>query len=269
MELIDLASVGVRGLAFLAVLQAVGLAWFVVLLPPRGDDPARVRSWSRACGVLAIVLVIVHRGMDSGRLAGEWSGIFDTTLQMLVWRGPPGESTLVSVLGLAMVVVGTPRMAAIGGAIVVASFALTGHTASAISLQILLVSHVGVIAFWFGGVTGLLRASDLPSAAARFSRWAIWLVPWTFAIGLLLAWGLVPGISILGTRYGELLVVKIAGFALVFALAAFNRLRILPAVARGERDAVRRLRRVVLFEAILLAGVLVVTATMTALFTCH
>jgi putative copper export protein len=271
-EPIDLASVAVRSAAFIAVLQAAGLAWFAVGCCRDDADRSRVRRWSRVCAVCAIVLVVAHRGMDAGRLAGDWEGIYDSKLQALVWRRAPGESTLTCALGLAIVALGPPRIAAFGAGVIVASFALTGHTTSAAHahlLQVLLVGHVGLIAFWFGGVSGLLRVRDLAYAVARFSRCAIWLVPWILVLGLLLIWGLMPDLSAFRTTYGELLIVKIIGFACVLGLAAINRLRFVPGISRGDTAAARRLRRIVLVEAVLLAAVLVVTAIMTALFSCH
>lgn len=272
MEPIDLASVAIRSVAFTAVLMAAGLAWFAIGCCRDDMDRARVRRWSRVCAGCAIALVVAHRGLDAGRLAGEWAGILDAKLQLLVWRRAPGESTLVCAFGLAFIALGPLRIAAFGGGVVVASFALTGHSASAanpLPLQVLIVGHVALIAFWLGGVIGLSRVDDLAYAAARFSRRALWLVPWTAVLGALLIWGLVPALSVFRTTYGELLILKLVGFVVVLGLAAINRLRVVPAMARGDFPATRWLRRLVIAEAILLAAVLAVTATMTALFSCH
>jgi putative copper export protein len=56
------------------------------------------------------------------------------------------------------------------------------------------------------------------------------------------------------------------GFCGVILLAAFNRLRVVPALATGEAFATRRFQRVLVAEYAGLGGVLATTATMTSLF---
>ncbi|HZT50400.1 MAG TPA: CopD family protein, partial [Stellaceae bacterium] len=108
-----------------------------------------------------------------------------------------------------------------------------------------------------------------PAAAkvvAAFSAAATWIVPGIFIAGGVLAAGLVPGFATFARPYGELLLVKIGGFAVLMMLAASNKWRLTPALARGDRRAPAALRRSLAAEYVLIGGVLTATAVMTTFF---
>ena len=130
--------------------------------------------------------------------------------------------------------------------------------------------HLGLAALWLGGLLPLAAvmsaAARVPLAAAarqahaasrRFSPLGILCVGGLLATGLLNAWelvGTVPGL--IGTPYGRLLLLKIAAFLAMIAIAAINRQRLTPALAgRGAADAARRLARNALIETAL--GILI------------
>lgn len=103
-------------------------------------------------------------------------------------------------------------------------------------------------------------------AARRFSRAAPLLVLLLAVTGALTAAsqiGSIPGV--LGTRYGHLLLLKLALVAPILSVAALNR-RLVPALsgeaARVGRPAMRRLRVFVAVEAALALAVLAVVALM-------
>ena len=67
--------------------------------------------------------------------------------------------------------------------------------------------------------------------------------------------------------YGELVIAKVALFAVLLALAAFNKWRFGPALAGdGDLAAGQRFRRMVIAEYVLIVVVLAVTAVMTTFF---
>ena len=84
--------------------------------------------------------------------------------------------------------------------------------------------------------------------------------------GVLLALTLLPDLAALRRPYGLLLCSKVALFAVLLTLAGFNRLRVTPALVRGESSAPVRLRGTLTAEYLLLALVLIVTATMTGFY---
>jgi putative copper resistance protein D len=284
MELLDLVSVVLRAGAFIATLQAAGLAWFLV--PCRGAGAAAMASVNRLLRIsalLALVLVVTHRGLDAGRLAGEWSGVLDPHLQGMVWSRRPGLSSIVCALGLLMLLIASAgrsiRWAGYAGTVgalgLAGSFALTGHTTEAshaVALRALVAVHVGLAAYWIGAVAGLYRLTRrsnlraVANAAARFSATAVWLVPVILPAGALLIWGLIPDLAALYSVYGGLLLAKALGFGGLILLAARNRRRRVPALVTGAPGSMQSFQRVLCAEYVLLCGVLSVTATMTALF---
>ena len=118
-----------------------------------------------------------------------------------------------------------------------------GHGALLLSQAL----HLLAAGAWLGALMPLLivvRAAPLAAAALAARRFAMngtvsvaVLAGTAFYQGLVLSGGL-RGLT--GTAYGGVLMIKAALFALLLALAALNRWRLTPALARGEGEAARR-----------------------------
>jgi putative copper export protein len=281
--LTDLIAIGLRALEFVAVLQAAGVALFLWLFGGSLERAARpIGTLAVSTAAAGLVLSIGHALVEPARLAGEFSGIFDPSLQGMLLASDAGTTTAIRVLGLAMVAGGSLKpsrlgtlVASMGGTLIAASFAFMGHTASDDRrwlLAALLILHLMLVAFWFGALWPLLMAVKRESLTVagrvieEFSRVAVWLVPIVFLAGLGLAVALVPDLASLRTPYGLLLLTKVAGFALLMGLAALNKWRLGARIARGEGAVLQAFRRAVLAEWVLIVGVVTVTATMTGLF---
>jgi putative copper resistance protein D len=150
---------------------------------------------------------------------------------------------------------------------VIAAIAATGHAGStegAAGLVHLVADamHLVASAAWIGGVLALVllitatrRANPdtwpslVHDATARFSIVAM------LSVSALLVTGIVSGVILVGslrallvTRYGQLLMFKMALFAVMLGFAAVNKFRLTPRLAglpngARELDAVRRLTR--------------------------
>ena len=139
--------------------------------------------------------------------------------------------------------------------------------------------HLAAAAVWAGALPALillLRASAREDGAdarpyavlatRRFSRWAlvtVLVLSATGAVNALTHVGDVAGL--VGTRYGRLLLVKLAAFALALVFAALNRRRFLPALGAAAdvgRPAMKRLARAATVEALLVVVVLGVVAAL-------
>jgi putative copper resistance protein D len=179
------------------------------------------------------------------------------------------------------------------GAVIVAGFAWTGHGANDDGLAGFAhlasdVFHLLAAGVWLGALAGLsillLRStkdgvtSDELSALHRalegFSGIGSAIVAVLLATGLVNSWFLV-GLSHLGelggSAYGRVLLAKIALFGVMLGLAANNRFRLTPrldaalndgAAARPATDA---LRRSILLETAVAAGVLVLVSLLGTL----
>jgi putative copper resistance protein D len=172
----------------------------------------------------------------------------------------------------------------------VAAIAATGHAgategAGGVAHLAADAMHLIASAAWIGGVLSLAllitatrRANPqawpslVRDATDRFSNLAV------LSVSALLASGIVNGSILVGsfhallvTKYGQLLMLKIALFAVMLGFAAVNRFWLTPRLAglpdkAGELDAVRRLRRNCHIE---IALGLVIFAIVGALGTIH
>jgi putative copper export protein len=95
---------------------------------------------------------------------------------------------------------------------------------------------------------------------------ATWLVPGLFVAGLFLAVGILPNVAALSTTYGELLLFKVGGFAVLMLLATLNKWTYAPALERGDAGAGRAFGRTVLAEYAIIAVILCATAALTTFY---
>jgi putative copper resistance protein D len=279
----DVLSVVLRALSFILLFQAAGVALFIALFGRRlASSRDAVRRLGQATALAAIVSVAAHYALEAARMAGELSGMWDPALQAMVWHSPSRAALICRLAGLLLIALGlqvaSPRsmIAAVGGAVLATgAFALTGHTSVNVhrgTLATLLMFHLLVVAFWFGALWPLYLASlrETPARASdiveRFTALATWLVPVILLAGMVMALLLLPNVAALGQPYGELLIAKIVGFAVLMGLAAANKWRLGPALVSAPLQTGRWFRRSVAAEYVLIAAVLTITAAMTSLF---
>ncbi len=150
-----------------------------------------------------------------------------------------------------------------------AALAWTGHAAAAEGPwrggQIVSdVVHLLAAGAWLGALPALVYVlgnaqsiQDVAWAARRFSSLAIVSVSVLILSGVGNSWFLVGSIpALFGTRYGVLLLAKLALLAAMLSLAAVNRLILTPRLDAGDRPALRALRRNAIVE--IGAGLMVV-----------
>lgn len=277
----DLLSVVVRALGFIALFQAVGAAFFLAAFGKRAPRAeSLIRGLGMGSAAAGAALVVTHLSLDAARLSGDFAGFWDQDLQRLAWSGSSGVSQMMQTIGLAVILAALwrpgrnrARWASLGGSIAVGGFLITGHTSAHALRGVLgplLALHLLVVAFWFGSLVPLALVIRLePRVAAaqllkRFSVIAGWLVPLILVAGLTMAWLLAGSVSVLRRPYGELLLVKLVGFAGLMALAAYNKWRLTPSFAQARSASA--LRRSMAAEYLLIVAVLAVTAVLTAFY---
>jgi putative copper export protein len=279
----DLAWVALRGAALVLLFQGAGAALFGAafgrLLTRAGPT---IRRTGLRAAIGALLALAADYLMEPVHLAGEWGGIADASLHRWVLESSLGSALAVRLAGLAGVAIGLAgegparRAIALAGSVTaLGSFALTGHTAVAahrLWLAPLLLAHLFIAAFWFGSLWPLRQALTLEPREQvtrlmwAFSAVAVWLVPLIPLAGAGVAAALLPDWASLLAPYGLLLILKLALFAALMALAAANKLRLTPQLARGEPTALPRLRRSVAAEYALICAVLATTAVLTGFF---
>ena len=281
--MIDAGWLVLRAAGFILVLQASGAVLFLALcarqLAPRSLGVIRMTA---AHVARAALLCVCAQGLvEPLHLAGEWEGLKDPLLWRLAWLGPGAWILWLRLLGLTLLLaVLRPKravlpLAAPGILLALGSFLVGGHAlvdAHRLLLAPLLGLHVLAVAFWFGALWPLRQVAELepaPRAAAvlhSFSRRAVWLVPLLGLAGLGLAAVLLPDLAALRRPYGQILCLKLLLFAVLLALAARNKLALVPALARADLRALPALRRNLMLEYALVCTVLTATALLTGLF---
>lgn len=159
-----------------------------------------------------------------------------------------------------------PALALAAAALV--TWSLAGHAWTAPQRWVAVVSdlaHLGAVAVWIGGLLALLVALPLVAAGERgpltnrFSGLALVAAGLVALSGVVSGWQQVRTFDALtSTGYGQLLLAKVAGFAVLVVLGWVNRSRLVPLVGRTA-DPLRRSLRV---EVLVAAAVLAVTASL-------
>ncbi len=161
----------------------------------------------------------------------------------------------------------------VGGALVLLSFLVTGHAATAPPVWLMATNvavHLVCGAFWFAALLPLIVATrQLDGRAAgdvlvQFSTRAVWTVALLFVTGLVVSFVQVRSWDqLVGTDYGVRLAVKILLFVGLLALAAANKIAFTPAVVRAEAAGTRRLRGSMHVEYGLMLAIVLAAASLT------
>nr|WP_253942296.1 copper resistance protein CopC [Nocardioides sp. zg-1230] len=275
-------------ITYVGLLLATGLALFLALVLPRTWAGTRTRArlrrlllYAAGAGAAGIVLQLpVAAVYGQGLELSDIVSAFDPGLV----RNELLSAALVLVgLGLAAGAASEAPpdrlrgwLLAGGATLALAGPSVVGHTRAYEPSPLLVaadVLHLLAGATWFGGLVGLVlslhalagREVVAATTLARFSTLAGGLLLAVAATGTLLGWRIVGSWSgLVETRYGWLLLGKVAIALAVAALGGWNRWRTLPTVARasghGDRErAAAVVTRAVRVEAVLLVALLGVT----------
>jgi putative copper resistance protein D len=276
----DGAAVLVKAALYAATLGAAGGVFFLAysrsLLEP-ADRLAIARSlWILTAAAIAASAARVL--LTAASMSEDAAGMLDARLLAMVWHGGEGRAAALRAGGLLLAVFAVAHhrragWSALAGAVLAAtSFAWVGHARAAAqaATPLLLGVHVLAVAFWLGALGPLailVRRGEprrLGAVAARFGRIALAVVGALLAAGAAVLWFLLGSVSELWTSsYGWLACAKIALVACLLALAAWNKLRLVPRIVAGDALAVRSLRRSIRAEMVVAGVILLITAALT------
>src|SRR5690606_4038913 len=196
----DVVVLSLRALSFVALFQAAGAAMFLWLFErDLTVTEERVRALARRASYAAVTLTVLYHVLLPARMAGSFASTFDPALEALLLASDAGIANVVRVVALGLLAVAwdaPPRVArparAAGVVLAILSFAVMGHTAIHEQRWLvapLLLVHVAIAAFWFGGLAPLRMAALREPAnvgarvAARYSTLASYSVPLIFVAG--------------------------------------------------------------------------------------
>ena len=267
-----------RIVLYAAMLLAAGSALLLLVMSwPASVEPGLRRQGRIAALVAAGAFVVsmavggadIVAGGPGALLSGAaWSAAMGSTLSVSAAIGIPGALLAAWAFGRR---VEWPLWT--GFALLVGSFLVTGHAATAVPVWLAATSvglHLVGGAFWFAAFAPLVataKVSAAPEAARvmdQFSSRAVWLVGLVLVSGLVVSWIQVRSpANLLSTDYGQRLLVKLGLVVVVLAMAFWNKSRLTPALARGGAAAGGNMARSIRIESGVMLLVVAAAASLT------
>ena len=265
---LDGLAVVVRALYYAATIGAAGLAFFMIGFGHRlrPAEAARLRrtllgaivaGLALSVGALALRVLVLTAGASMTDIA-VWEAMMRSRIGDAFWLRSAG---LVLLAAAVMPWRAGPAIAAVGGVLVLGSYAAMGHSMLFLPRQeiaALVVVHLGVVAFWVGSLLPLLWVAQRPDGAETaallqdWSRAATVAVAAMIASGALLTWYLTVRLDLIfDAWHGWALAGKVTIVLAALALALANRLRHTPALASGQPGAGARLASSIRLEIVL------------------
>jgi copper transport protein len=268
-----------RFVHYASVLLALGSAIVLVWMRlPEAVAGVAFRQGSISAVVAAVVYLLalafggaemVSGGPGAFVSPGAWAMAAKSTLLPSAVLGVPGALLLAWAMGSRR----TGWSLWAGGALVLASFLLTGHAATAAPVWLMATNvavHLVCAAFWFASLAPLIAAArgtdraGVVDVLGQFSSRAVWTVAALLLTGLVVSFVQVRSpAQLVASDYGVRLSVKIALFVVLLALAAVNKLRFTPAIVRGEPSGAARLAGSMRAEYGLMLAIVLVAASLT------
>lgn len=270
---------GLSAIAVKFALSIGGLTSAGLIFGALTFQVSNVRRLAILFASIALLASVLDVSLRGAALTGDVSGMIDPEMLGLLWSTPVGTAFVYRLVGLILLIVGAmvggPYLwiSAFGGVLALWSFASIGHIPNKGMpwLNVLLLIHLGAIALWIGILPPLKRLAKERAVAAaadlghRFGKLAAIFVPLLLCAGLIMSYIMVgSGAALIGTAYGQALLLKVLVVAFLLSLATLNKLRIVPKLLAGEARAVRHLSRSLSFEWIAFVTVLLTTAVLTS-----
>ena len=259
---------------YLGVMTAAGTV--IAALMFRLD---RTRGLAVAFAVVGLMATILAFSLRGANLTGVISGMTDPEMLGLLWTTPVGTALRLRLLGLGLLIAGLfmgrvgTWVSVLGGVIAIWSFNHVGHVSGrdTILLDIALTLHLLAVALWIGVLTPLKRLASSSATYAsaaevghRFGVVATVTVPLLIIAGGFMGYELVGSLdALIGTGYGQALIIKVLLVGLLLGLAAANKLRFIPALRAGDSAAANHLSKSITVEWLVILAMLGTTAVLT------
>jgi copper transport protein len=284
--------VALRWLSYIMLLAAIGAVVIARVTDRAATVGARHAVQSRLAGVglaaawLGVALALARLLAQSWAVHGAGRALSPMLLGPLVGSAW-GRAWAVQLVAAMIAVAGYTlalhdarrsggwRIAIFGGVLAAAGSAFGGHAAAVEGwTRPLIIAadflHILAAGAWIGGVmmlaVAVLPRADAPAAAnvvRAFSPWALGGFATLAITGAVAAWThLEHPLAPWESRYGRVLLLKLAFVAIVLLLGALNWQRLGPASSTASGNTA--LRRSVWLEVLMALGILAVTALLVA-----
>ena len=269
-----LAAIVTKFALYLGVMTSAGTVMATLMFRLE-----RTRGLAMTFAVLGIVAAILAFSLRGANLTGDVSGLTDPEMLKLLWTTPVGTALLLRLVGLGLLIAGLLMgrvgtwVSVLGGVIAIWSFDQVGHVSGlgTTLLDLALMLHLLAVALWIGVLTPLKRLASSSSTYAsaadvghRFGVVASATVPVLIIVGGYMGYQLVGSFTALvGTSYGQAMIIKVLLVGLLLGLAAANKLRFIPALRTGDPAVANHLSKSISVEWIVILAVLGMTAVLT------
>lgn len=273
--------------------------FYLTLLPPDGNTSAGVLRWPKPLLVGSSLLLFSGALLSLAAQAATMNGItldkldipsVSVVLTDTQWGHAIAARIALSFVTLLTVIIMKPshrlwQVTCLLGAVLLASFAWTGHGASTEGAGGLVhliadIAHMIAAGVWLGALAAFLallclpKAQDLEQQTALFNALKNFSGTGSALVAVLVISGLINsyfliGISHIGqifqSAYSILLTIKMIVFAAMLALAGLNRFRLTPELetsleANDTTGAIKALRRSLMLETLAGLAVLALVA---------
>jgi len=269
------AAIITKAALYLGVLTAVGVV--IVALAFRLE---RYRGVALIFAVLGLVAAALSFLLSGANLTGDASGMTDPEMLGLLWTTSVGTALLFRLIGLGLLILGLFLgrsglwISAAGSIAALWSFVQVSHVSPRenLLLDISLLLHLIAVGFWIGILIPLKRLAAVEATWAeaadlghRFGILARFMIPLLIAAGVYMSYALVGSFkSLVGTAYGQALVMKVLLVTGLLALGAANKLRFIPALQAQNPQAAGHLSKSISVEWAVILAVIGTTAVLTS-----
>ena len=269
-----LAAIVTKFALYLGVMTSAGTVMAMLMFRLE-----RTRGLAMTFAVLGIVAAILAFSLRGANLTGDVSGLTDPEMLKILWTTPVGTALLLRLAGLGLLIAGLLMgrvgtwVSVLGGVIAIWSFDQVGHVSGLETtlLDLALMLHLLTVALWIGVLTPLKRLASSSSTYAsaadvghRFGIIATITVPALIIAGGYMGYVLVGSLdALIGTGYGQALIIKVLLVGLLLGLAAANKIRFIPALRVGDSAAANHLSKSISVEWLVILAVLGTTAVLT------
>ena len=268
----DRLAIILRALAYAAALGASGGVLFALSIPQAATHVERSlrRQILLGCGLLIFIEPLRYVAFQLAVAEGDWSVAFAPGMRWMALQTAIGQAAVARLLA-AFVMLATalrwPRISLAAALVMIASFALEGHTVSSgyrLLVAPLLLIHFAAVSWWLGALYPLLALTrqappEVAAQSARaFGQRAAWVVGALLVAGAALLIVLCRGELRLDSAYQQRFVVKLVLVTVLLSLATWNRLRLTPLLSENYSLGAAKLRRSIRCE---IAVALIILAT--------
>ena len=214
----------------------------------------------------------------AGNLGGELSSAINVSLILLSLETLSGKSALLFSVGFFVIIISIfgnntffNFAKSIGVIFILLSFVIVGHsTLKGFSAQILIVIHLFCISFWLGSFLPLKfmcmnkNTKKLSIISEKFGQYAVVYISSLLITGLIFSYIMVGGIgSLIFTRYGNFLMLKLFFVTAILSLGALNKFRLVPLLKKNYSEGTKKLKTSLQFEIVITLLILFVTSILT------